>query len=117
MKKLIALGATAAAISMIAACGGGTSTSQSLIGKWAETEDGLETSIEFKEDGKLEYGLAGITIDGTYEIEDSDTVKINVSTWYDNEEPSSFTYKINGDTLSLTSDDGKRSNYENLKKQ
>lgn len=86
-------------LSVMVSCVGG---SASIVGKWVATVEGIETSFEFKPDGTGKMGAMGIDLDITYK---ADASKITVTmSMMGEEETTEFTYKLEGNKLSLTAD-------------
>lgn len=83
------------AIVLLTACG----TKSAIKGNWQQANSG--EIIEFADEGVLRVTNLGITVTGSYEFTDNDTVQIIVPTFLGN---STLTYdvSISGDTLTLT---------------
>ena len=80
---------------LLTACG----AKSAIKGKWQQANSG--EIIEFADEGVLRVTTLGITVTGSYEFTDSDTVQIIIPTFLGN---STLTYdvSISGDTLTLT---------------
>lgn len=98
----------------LAACGGGGGGGgDALKGTWEGSSQDMDWTWTFDGKGgcKTENEF-GIKDDGTYTI-DGDDVSIKLSRWDD---PIVYQYKIDGDKLSLTTDEPLRPTYELTKK-
>lgn len=99
MKKAISVVAVILMLSlMLTAC----SKANDLVGKWSITEDDIQMSFTFNEDGTGEiFALGGLlTIKYTYEVKDNTIIFHEESQEVLGTIPYSFTIK--GDKLSLT---------------
>ncbi|MEX1247664.1 MAG: hypothetical protein WEA61_04215 [Anaerolineales bacterium] len=98
-KRKVFLGIVVSLGLLLAACSGGSS----LLGKWEGTEDstGLTFTFEFKSGGVLEMGLAGITIEGTYEMVDADTFNMTID-MLGQSQTEAVDFSRSGNTLNLT---------------
>lgn len=84
----------------LSACKGGTS----ITGKWEGTDETLAlVRYEFKEDGTFTMTVAGIPIEGTYRMVDSNTMELTISV-AGVETVSTVDFVKSGDSLTLTLD-------------
>lgn len=95
---------------LLTACG-----SNELVGKWEGlTNDGLNTTFDFKGDGKVEYSNEyGFNSNGTYEVKDGE-VKISLESWG---EAKTYKYEIKDGKLKLTATDKYSPSYDGMEKK
>jgi hypothetical protein len=83
------------------ACG----TPPPIVGRWENVEE-PNSYLEFLNDGRMEMGNGTVSFNGTYELENSDRVKLRVQgVFKDNpDEPGivSYTYEIKDNVLTIT---------------
>lgn len=93
MKKYLVL------ILLIFAVALGCSKKDPIVAEWeGKSNDGISTTFEFKSDGKLTYkNEFGVEGTGTYEVKE-DKVTMKLSNW---EKEKVYTFKVDGDKLSL----------------
>lgn len=85
---------------MLPACKGGTS----ITGKWEGTNETLAiVTYEFREDGTFTVTVAGVPIEGTYKMIDSNTMELTISV-LGVETVSRVDFVRSGDKLTLTLD-------------
>jgi len=106
-KFLAALLAIVMICAVLTACGG---EGDALKGTWSGTYQDGEASWEF--DGNGNCKLTNVFLQeqpGTYTIKSDTEVEINMDGW---DAPITYTYKIEGDKLTLTADNPLSPNYE-----
>lgn len=83
---------------LLSACG----KSESLVGTWTISEDGIEMSFIFNEDGTGEISaLAGLmTVEYTYKVDGNNIIFHELNQEILGTDP--YTFEIKGDELSLT---------------
>ncbi len=84
---------------LVTACG----PKNSLIGKWEDSE-GMDLTFEFLKDGRLITSSGGMSVEGTYENVDKDTISVTVSEMFGSPEPVLIDFSVTGDTLILTAE-------------
>jgi predicted small secreted protein len=113
MKKTIALVlALMLCITLFASCGG--SGGDVLKGTWEGTYEDGNASWNFDGNGKCK--LTTVFLDkepGTYTIKNDTEVDVTINGWSD---AITYTYKIDGDKLTLTANDPYSPNYDLKKK-
>ncbi len=111
MKKYVLALALVVCVFTLTACG---KTNQ-LVGTWiGDTNDGMETTFEFKSNGKVHYDNEyGFSSDGTYEIKDA-VVTISLESW---EKAKEYKFEVKDNTLTLTATDAYSPNYPSMKKK
>lgn len=86
--------------SILSGCKGGTS----ITGKWEGTDETLAiVTYEFRGDGTFTMIVAGVPIEGTYRIVDSNTMELTISV-LGVETVSRVNFVRSGDKLTLTLD-------------
>lgn len=94
-KRVVALVLAVMLTFAIVGCG-----KSSLIGTWEFTQDGMTASYTFEEDGTGKMSALGFDVDMTYTTSgDKLTLKVSI---LGEETEESYTYKVNGKTLTLT---------------
>lgn len=111
MKKYFGIFMVVVCLLCVTACGKGNK----LVGKWTgETNDGLETTFNFKKDGKVEYSNEyGFDSTGTYEIK-KDVVTITLESWSESKE---YKFEVKDGKLSLTAQDKYSPSYKEMIKK
>ncbi len=101
MKKCKRLAAAAVILAMVfalSACG----KSNSIVGKWEATEDGITAAYEFKSDGSGSLSVSGVSVDITWKTEgDQLTVSMEL---LGSEDSQAYTYSLKGNELTLSAD-------------
>ena len=87
-----------------------------IIGTWqGKTNDGLDTAMIFKEEGKIEYDNEyGFDSKGTYEFTGDNKISIKIESW-DKAKEYEFEFK-DKTTLSLKATDEYSPSYDEMKK-
>jgi hypothetical protein len=83
---------------VLAACG----SSNPVLGKWESTDGSGETIEFFKDDTFVMESSIGLNISGTYSIEDSDKIKLDMEGLWGLNGPIIATLSNKGKTLTLT---------------
>ena len=111
MKKTIICLVTIFSLLVITGC----SKSNNLVGTWkGNTNDGLKTTFKFEKNGNVKYeNEYGFASDGTYKI-DGDTVTITLKSW---NESKKYEFKIKDKKLSLTATDKYSPSYKDMVKE
>lgn len=103
MKKTLAIVLVVVALAtMLVACGG---KSDSIIGTWEATQDGVTASFTFEEGGKGKMETMGMSVDTTWEIKDG---KLNINASVMGAETAAVAgadYKVEGNKLTITYED------------
>jgi hypothetical protein len=85
---------------ILSGCKGGTS----ITGKWEGTDETLAlVTYEFRDDGTFTMTVAGVPVEGTYRIVDSNTMELTISV-AGVETVSTVDFERSGDSLKLTLD-------------
>lgn len=111
IKKYLVSLITVISIFLVVGCG----KSNKLVGTWTgKTNDGLETTFEFKKDGSVNYDNEyGFNSTGTYEIKD-DKVTISLESW---DKEKVYEYSVNNGKLTLTATDKYSPSYKDMSKK
>lgn len=111
MKKVFLSLIVIVAVLFVSGCG----KTNELVGTWnGDTNDGLNTTFEFKKGDKVSYlNEYGITSEGTYKIKD-DIVTIDLKSW---SEAKNYKFTIKKGKLSLTAQDSYSPSYTNMIKK
>jgi len=83
---------------VLAACG----SSNPVLGKWESTDGSGETIEFFKDDTFVMESPIGLNISGTYSIEDSDKIKLDMEGLWGINGPTIATLSNKGKTLTLS---------------
>lgn len=117
MKKKILVILCSLLTVLLVGCGGSSNSSNSLIGQWVNEDESERdenpfelfsdsTAIEFFSDGTaiISYS-SGLTNSVNWVVE-NERIKFTLDTGIFGNIASSYSYKLSGDTLILTDDDG-----------
>ena len=111
MKKVLVCLVAVLSLVIVTGCG----KSNKLVGTWeGKTNDGLETTFEFKKNGDVNYkNEYGFDSEGTYEI-DGNIVTINIKTW---SQAKKYKFEVKDKKLSLTAQDQFSPSYKDMIKK
>lgn len=110
MKRFLVCLVAVISIFLVTGCG-----KNAIVGTWEGTSnDGLKTTFEFKNDGKVAYDNEyGFNSTGTYKLKGS-TITIKLETW---EKEKEYKFEIKNNKLSLTAQDDYSPSYKDMKKK